>query len=459
MSDHLQQAFGYAKQQHDRFLHELIEFSALPSVSTDPAYLPAMQQTAEWVASQLRQAGVHNVGIHPTAGHPVVYGEWLGAGADAKTVLIYGHYDVQPAVIEDGWDSDPFKPEVRGENLFARGATDMKAQVLASIKAVEAILATGALPVNVKFMIEGEEEIGSPSLDAWMRANKDLLACDLALNPDTGMLAPNLPTITYALRGLAYFELRLSGPRNDLHSGVFGGAIHNPAQVLAELIAGMHDAEGRVTLPGFYDRVRPLNAEERAELARLPLDEQFFLAASGVPALWEGEAGYTAMERVGARPTLEINGMISGFTGPGSKTVLPAQAMAKISCRLVPDQDPAEVEAQLKAYLNTHAPKTVTWQVITMAGSPAAISDRESFGVQAMRKALESAWGTRPLFKREGGSVPVVTQFQRILGVESVNTGFALPDDNMHGPNEKTHLPTWAKGLHAFMYFFFNMAA
>jgi acetylornithine deacetylase/succinyl-diaminopimelate desuccinylase-like protein len=369
--------------------------------------------------------------------------------------LIYGHYDVQPADPFDLWDSPPFEPTIRGEYIYARGITDMKGQVMVSLKAIEAITHTGNIPVNVKFLIEGEEEIGSPSLEAFLQEHKETLACDVALNPDTGTLSPTTPTITYALRGLAYFELRVYGPDHDLHSGVFGGSVLNPAQALCELIAGMHDSQGRITLPGFYDRVRDLDDEERSELDRLPMKDDFFLQNTGAPMLY-GEAGFSSIERVSARPTLEVNGLLSGFIGEGAKTVLPAWAMAKISCRLVPDQDPEDVYQQILSYLTMKAPPTIRWTLTKMAGSPASISDRHSPAVQALSNALESVWGKRPLFKREGGSVPVVTQFQQILGVESVNTGFAMPGDNMHSPNEKLHLPTWYRGIDTFIHFFYN---
>jgi acetylornithine deacetylase/succinyl-diaminopimelate desuccinylase-like protein len=386
----------------------------------------------------------------------VVYGEWLQAGPQAPTALIYGHYDVQPADPLELWQTGPFEPDIRGENIYARGVTDMKGQVMVALKSTEAIVHTGTLPINVKFLIEGEEEIGSPSLEPFMAGHKELLACDFAINPDTGTLAPDIPTITYALRGLAYFELRIYGPDHDMHSGVFGGSVLNPAQALCELIAGMHDAQGRVTLPGFYDKVLPIDAEERAELARLPIGDEFFLKNTGAPGLW-GEAGYTSIERVGARPTLEVNGLLSGFTGEGAKTVLPAWAMAKISTRLVPNQTPEEVHQQLLKYLEANAPKSVRWTVVEMHGGAPSMSDRHSSYVQALSAALETVWHKRPVFKREGGSVPVVSQFQKILGVESVNTGFAMPDDNMHSPNEKMHLPTWYLGIDAFIHFFYNL--
>jgi acetylornithine deacetylase/succinyl-diaminopimelate desuccinylase-like protein len=456
MSDFRAAALQYVQVHRSRFLEELKEFLLIPSVSTSPEHKRDIQRAAEWVAQKLRSLGAEKVQIYPTAGHPLVYGEISQAGPGAKTVLVYGHYDVQPAEPLGLWESGAFEPTVRGENLYARGATDMKGQVMAVLKAIEALVHSGRLPVNLKFLIEGEEEIGSPNLGEFIAQHKDLLACDFALNPDAGILAPDLPTITYALRGLAYFELRVYGPDHDLHSGVFGGVVHNPAQVLCELIAGMHDDQGRVTLPGFYDKVRPLDDEERAELARLPIDESFYLQQTGAPALW-GEVGYTPVERIGARPTLEVNGLLSGFTGEGSKTVLPARAMAKISCRLVPDQDPDEVHQQLLQYLQARAPKTVRYEVIKMAGSPASISDRRSVAVQAMVRAMEAVWGKRPVFRREGGSVPVVVLFQKLLGVEAVNVGFALPGDNMHAPNEKLHLPTWYRGLETLVHFFYNL--
>ncbi|NPA89934.1 MAG: dipeptidase, partial [Chloroflexi bacterium] len=416
--------------------------------STTPEHAADMARAAEWLADYMRDMGLEHVQIIPTAGHPVVYASYTTQRPNAPTLLVYGHYDVQPEDPRELWHSDPFEPTVRGEYLYARGATDMKGQIMAVLAAVQAALQTGELPVNVKFMIEGEEEIGSPSLAAVIREHRDLFAADVSLNPDAGMLAPDKPTITYALRGLAYFELWVYGPKQDLHSGLFGGVVHNPAQALAELLAGMHDASGRVTLPGFYDAVRPLDEEERAELARLPQDEQFFLEHTGVPALW-GEPEYTPVERVTARPTLEINGLLSGFTGEGAKTVIPSKAMAKISMRLVPDQRPEEVHRQLLRYLEDHAPNTIRWEVKAMHGAPPAMTDRRSPWVQALARALEATWHTRPLFKREGGTIPVVALLKEILGMDSVLTGFALPDDNMHAPNERLHLPTWYKGIEA----------
>lgn len=454
--EHRKAAVAYASSQHNRFLDELVSLGKIPSVSTLPEMQSEMQRTAEWLADHLKRVGLENVQIFPTGGHPVIFGQKQAASSEAPTVLIYGHYDVQPAEPLEPWKTPPFTPTIVGESIYGRGMTDMKGQVMASINAIEAILATGDIPINVKFIIEGEEEIGSPHLAAFLRNHKDMLASDLALNPDTGILSADQPSITYALRGMAYFELRVFGPIQDLHSGAFGGVVHNPAQALAELIAGMHDQNGRITLPGFYDRVRPLSDEERVELARLPLDEDYFLKNTGAPALW-GEPDYTPYERVGARPTLEVNGLYSGFIGEGGKTVLPAYAMAKISMRLVPDQDPDEVARQFHQYLQEHASHAIRYEVKQMSGSPAAISDRHSRGIEALSKAMQTVWNKPPMFKREGGSVPVVTHFQQILGIESVNTGFSMSEDNMHGPNEKMHLPTWKRGTEALIHFFFNL--
>jgi acetylornithine deacetylase/succinyl-diaminopimelate desuccinylase-like protein len=456
MADQLMNALQYARKNKGKFLDTFKELLAIPSVSTDPRHASDVRLAAEWMAKQLRDLGMQKVQIFPTAKHPIVYGEWLGA-VNAPIVLIYGHYDVQPADPIELWTSGPFDPVVRGENIYARGASDMKGQNLVMLKAVESLVKSGGLPVNVKWLFEGEEEIGSPNLGIFISANKDMLASDFAFNPDSGMIGKEYPTLTYALRGLAYFELRIYGPVQDLHSGIYGGVVHNPAIALAELIAGMHDPKGRITLPGFYDRVQKLNKEDRDELARLPIDEKHFLEITGVPALY-GEAGFTANERTGARPTLDVNGILSGFTGEGSKTVIPAWAMAKISMRLVPDQDPKEVHQQLIQYLEKHAPRDIRWEVTVMAGSSASISDRNNIGVQAMGKALETVWGTRPYFRREGGSIPVVRDMQTLLGIESVVSGFGLPDDNVHAPNEKMNLPTWYRGIEAVIQFFINLA-
>lgn len=457
MTDQRNQAIEYAHQHQQQFLDNLKSIVSIPSVSTDPEHRADMLRTAQWVADYLTRLGIEHVQVMPTEGHPVVYGDWLHAGANKPTVLIYGHYDVQPAEPLELWQTGAFEPTQKGENLFGRGASDMKGQVIASLSAVESIVKSGGtLPVNVKFIIEGEEEIGSPNLPPFLRAHKDLLAADVALNPDAGMIGADIPTLVYGLRGLAYWELRVYGPEHDLHSGLYGGVVHNPAQALCELIAGMHDGEGRVTLPGFYDQVRPIAEEERRELARLPMDDAYYQGQTGAPQVW-GEAGYTASERVGARPTLEVNGLLSGFTGTGTKTVLPAYAMAKISSRLVPDQDPEKINQSMLQYLTERAPQSIRWDLTFFGGGPASITDPHIPAAEALAKALEQVWGKRPVYKREGGSIPIVHDMQETLGVPSVLTGFGLPDDNLHAPNEKVHLPTWYKGIDALVHFFYNL--
>ncbi|MBI5091129.1 MAG: dipeptidase [Candidatus Hydrogenedentes bacterium] len=452
----LDAALELVRGQRDAHLEQYKEFLRLPSISTLPQHKADVERTAAWVADELRRAGMTTVEIVPTACHPVVYAEWLGAPGK-PTVLVYGHYDVQPADPLGEWVSPPFDPQVRGENIYARGASDMKGQIFAQIKAVEALMKQGPLPVNIKYMIEGEEEIGSPNLGAFIDAHRGQLTCDAVLNCDAGIHRPDVPGIIYSLRGLAYFELEVHGPKTDLHSGLFGGSIHNPAQVLCELIAGMHDEHGRVTLPGFYKNVRPLTPEERRDLARLPHSDQEWKEVAGVPALW-GEHGYTTLERVGARPTLEVNGIISGFTGVGSKTVLPAKAMAKISMRLVADQDGAEVYDQLSQYLTQRAPASVTWELRELTHGKGAIMDRTTPAMKAAVAALKEVFGVDPVFKREGGSVPVVSLLQEKLGVDSVMLGFAMPDDGIHGPNEKQHLPSFYRGIETYIRFLSGLA-
>lgn len=456
MSENRTAALDYARSQHERYLNELVELVKIPSVSTDPAHKADMLTAANHVAEKLKAIGMENVRILETKGHPAIYADHLHA-SDKPTVIIYGHYDVQPAEPLELWNTPPYEPVVREGKLYGRGASDMKGQVMASLHAVEALMKHGGLPVNVKWLIEGEEEIGSPNLLEVIQNNQDLLKADFALNPDGGILGEELPSIIYGLRGLAYFEVHVSGPDHDLHSGIYGGSVLNPATELARLIAGMHDANGHITLPGFYDSVRPLESDEREELARLPMDNAYYLKHTGVPMLW-GEKGYTPVEHTGGRPTLEVNGLLSGFTGEGAKTVLPARAMAKISCRLVPDQDPEEVRQSLVKYMEQNARSAVTWEVkVVSAGNPASITSRNSDGVNALAKAMETVWGVRPLFRREGGSVPVVYQMKQILGIDSVLTGFGLPDDNLHAPNEKLTLGPWYKGIEALIHFFYNL--
>jgi len=453
MESNLIKQLDYAFIHRESVLSKLMELIRIPSISTSPDHVQDIRIAAEWIAEYLNNLGVVGVRIMSTKGHPIVFGELNAENPEAQTVLIYGHYDVQPPEPLDLWNTGPFQPEIRDGCLFGRGSSDMKGQLMACLAAIEAVCSAGRMPVNLKFIFEGEEEIGSPHLAEFLEANKKILKSDFALNPDAGMIAPDCPTIVYGLRGLAYFELRVFGPDHDLHSGIFGGAVLNPANALCELIAGMHDSENRVTLPGFYDKVNEISKEEHLEFTRLPMNDAYFLAQTGAPALW-GEKGYLAAERVGARPTLDINGIYAGFTGKGSKTVIPAGAMAKISMRLVPDQDAKEIKNQLESYLKTHAPKSIRWELEEMTSGPACATNPHSPPSDALFRALEDTWNKKPVYKREGGSVPIVGEMQKILGFDSVLTGFGLPEDNVHSPNERLHLETFYRGIDALVRFF-----
>jgi acetylornithine deacetylase/succinyl-diaminopimelate desuccinylase-like protein len=447
-------AIHFAHENHQNTLNELNELVKIPSVSTNPEHAADMHKAAEWLKNKLSTLGFSSQ-VFKTDKHPIVFAEYKFA-PDAPTILVYGHYDVQPPDPLDLWETGPFTPEIRGEFLYGRGTSDMKGQVIASIHAVESLLKFNNLKVNVKFMIEGEEEIGSPSLKKFLKENKNLLSADIALNPDTGMISPDVPTITLGLRGVAHFELNIYGPNRDLHSGMFGGVVHNPAQVMCDVLSGMHNADGSVALPGFYDSVRALPKEDREELARLPMNDNTYIEQTGVPKLW-GESEYTAPERIGARPTLEINGMYSGYLGEGSKTIIPSFAHGKVSLRLVPNQDPTEVKQQILEYLEAKIPDTVTWDIKGPRGASASIVDRNLPATVALRDALETVWGKAPVYKLEGGSVPVVGSMETILGMKSVLTGFGLPGDNIHSPNERLHLPTWKNGIDTLIHFFTNM--
>jgi acetylornithine deacetylase/succinyl-diaminopimelate desuccinylase-like protein len=445
------QALEYARGHKADHLGELKELLAIPSISTLPENEGDIQRAAHWLEAQLTKLGMSRVEIMPTGGHPIVYGESLGAPG-RPTVLVYGHYDVQPVDPLDEWDSDPFDPTLRDDYIHARGASDMKSQIFAQLKAVEALVAQGDLPINIKYIIEGEEEIGSPNIDAFLESNRELLACDFVLNCDSAIIRPDQPSLVYALRGLAFFELHVEGPAKDLHSGLFGGVVHNPVQVLCELIAGMHDGDGRITLSGFYDAVRDLSTEEREALAQLDRHDEEWREMAGAPALY-GEVGFTATERAGARPTLDVNGIVGGFIGEGQKTVLPAKAMAKLSCRLVADQRPKDVAEQMRAYLEKHAPPTVTWRLVEMAGAHPAQTNRDTPWMGAAATALKEVFGVEPVFSRQGGTVPIVSSLKEVLGVDTVMMGFGLPSDGIHGPNERQYLPNFYAGIESYIRF------
>ncbi len=428
-------------------LEELCDWLRIPSISTLPQHKEDVERAADWLAQKMKSAGLQNVETVPTDGHPIVYGDWLNAGEGAPTVLIYGHYDVQPVDPLELWSSPPFEPSVRGDDLFARGASDDKGQLFAHVAAVEAVLATsGALPVNVKFLVEGEEEVGSQGLAEYLPSETEKLAADVCLISDTHILSPELPLIIYGLRGIWAGEISVRGPAHDLHSGMFGGAVHNPNQALSTLLAALHDRSGRVAVPGFYDDVQALTPSERTALAQVPYGDAELLQETGAPAAW-GEEGYTVTERIGARPTLEINGMWGGFIDEGFKTVIPAEARAKVSCRLVPDQDSSAIGAMIERYLQQIAPQTVDVSVDTLQHAPATVVPLDVSEMQAAARAYHRVFGAEPVFSREGGSIPIATVVQESLGIPILFMGFGLPDDNLHAPNEKLHLPNFYRGI------------
>ena len=437
----------------DRFVTELTEYLAIPSISALPDHKADVRRCAEWTAAEMSRIGLNGVRLEETPGHPVVYGEWLGAPG-APTILFYGHYDVQPVDPIELWTSPPFEATVRDGEIYARGSADDKGQVFMHFKAVEAHLKQhGSLPVNMRFLIEGEEEVGSANLDNFIRAHKDQLKADVVVISDSPMFDRGIPSICYGLRGLAYFQIDLRGSKSDLHSGSFGGAVANPAMVLAQLLTQMKDKSGRVKIDGFYDDVLPLRDEERAEFAKLPFNEKRYKQELGAPKLF-GEAGYSTLERVWARPTFEVNGLLSGFTGAGAKTVLPAVAMAKVSMRLVPNQDPKTIGDLFEAYVRKVAPKTVDVTLTRMHGGKPWMTAFDNRFVQAAGRAIEQGFGQRPVFNREGGSIPVVSTFQEELGLPCVLFGVGLPDENAHAPDEKLDLGNFHNGViaSAFLY-------
>jgi acetylornithine deacetylase/succinyl-diaminopimelate desuccinylase-like protein len=449
----LENAINYARANGERYVRELTELLRIPSISTLPAHKPDMHRAAEWLAAHLTRIGVRNARVLPTQGHPVVYGEWREAGPGAPTVLIYGHYDVQPVDPLNLWHSPPFEPTIREGRLYARGATDDKGLVFGLICAVESQLATGALPVNVKWLIEGEEESSSTSLEAFVLANKDLLAADSVLISDTPFLAPGQPQIPYSLRGIAAAEVRVRGPKTDLHSGAFGGTVRNPAAALAAIIAALHDEDGRVRIPGFYDRVRLLPEAERAALRQVPYTLEDWQRETGLREPW-GEPDFTIRERIGARPTCEVNGLWSGFQGEGAKTIIPAEASAKFTMRLVADQDPAEITRLFAEHIQRLAPKDLQVEIKTQAGSRPALTPTDTPEIRAAARALETVWGVPPVFVRGGGSLPIVAALQSELKTPVVLLGFGLPDSGAHAPNEWIDVEQFHKGIECAIHYF-----
>lgn len=449
----MDEILSYIQANKERYFEELKELLAIPSVSTNAENTRDMQRCADWVANHMRAVGLQNVQLFPTAGHPIVYGEWLGAPGQ-PTVLIYGHYDVQPVEPLELWTSPPFEATVRDNRLYARGAADDKGQVYIHLKSIEAFFKVkGTLPVNLKLIIEGEEEIGSTNLDGFVQEHKDLLAADLVLISDSSMFGEDIPSICYGLRGLTYMQVEVVGPNKDLHSGSFGGALHNPVQALCEIIAQLHDRNGRVTIPGFYDDVRPLTKKEREAFKKLPWSDRKYAAELGVKQLY-GEKGFTTLERLWARPTLECNGIWGGFTGEGAKTVLPSKASAKISMRLVPDQSSSRIARLFERHIRKITPKSVQVTTKFIHGGEPAITPIDSPGVTAAVAALKQGFGKTPLYQREGGSIPIVVQFKQLLGIDTVLLGFGQPDENAHAPDEFINLDHFYGGIQTSVHFF-----
>jgi acetylornithine deacetylase/succinyl-diaminopimelate desuccinylase-like protein len=447
----------FINTSRDRYLDELKQYLAIPSVSALPEHKDDMRRCAAWTAEQMRTIGLQNVRIIDTPGNPVVYGDWLQAPG-APTVLFYGHYDVQPVDPVEQWTSPPFEGTVRDNELFARGATDDKGQLFMHLKALEAYLRQdGRLPINVRAIFEGEEEVGSPNLDQFIREHKDELACDVVVISDSPMFDKGVPSICYGLRGLSYFQIDLRGTTTDLHSGSFGGAVANPAFVLAQILSAMKDRGGHVKIPGFYDDVRPLSDREREEFKRLPFNDKQYRKGLGAPKL-HGETGYSTLERVWARPTFEVNGLLAGFTGDGAKTVIPATAMAKISMRLVPNQDPDKIARLFEDYVRKVAPKSVELKVNRMHGGKPWMTELDNRFVQAAARAIEVGFGKTPVYTREGGSIPVVSTFQSELNAPTVLFGIGLPDENAHAPNEKLDLGNFYGGIIASAYLYEEIA-
>lgn len=452
----MQQLQPYLEQNKERFLNELLDLLRIPSISADAQYAPDVNRAAQFVAAQLKNAGADKVEVMPTKGYPVVYGEKI---IDAKlpTVLVYGHYDVQPADPLDLWNSPPFEPVVKDGNIYARGACDDKGQMYMHVKAFEMMMKNNALPCNIKFMIEGEEEVGSVNLETFAIENKEKIKADVILISDTSMISNDVPSITTGLRGLSYVEVEVTGPNRDLHSGVYGGAVANPINILCDMIASLHDKDRRVTIPGFYDNVDEVSKEERDAMANAPFNLNDYKAHLDINDVL-GEEGYSTLERVSIRPTLDVNGIWGGYTGQGAKTVLPSKAYAKISMRLVPNQKSEAIMQLFEAHFKKIAPASVKVKVMPHHGGEAAVTPTDSIAYKAASKAMETTFGKTPIPLRTGGSIPIVTMFEKVLGIKSVLFGFGLDSDAIHSPNEKYGLFNYYKGIETLPYFYQNFA-
>lgn len=441
----------YLSENKQRFLDELLDLLRIPSVSADSQYKGDVARCAEAVKESLLKAGCDKAEICPTDGHPIVYGEKM-VNPSAPTVLVYGHYDVQPADPLELWHSGPFEPVIKDGKIYARGACDDKGQMFMHVKALEVMNSTDTLSCNVKFMIEGEEEVGSSNLGKFLESNKEKLKADIVLVSDTSMISMEHPSIETGLRGLAYMEVEVTGPNRDLHSGVYGGAVHNPINALCHMIASLHDENNHITIPGFYDKVQDLSDEERKALNAAPFDLDEYKKDLNVKEVW-GEKGYTTLERTGVRPTLDVNGIWGGYTGEGAKTVLPSKASAKISMRLVPDQNSEEIAEMFRKHFESIAPKSVQVKVTAHHGGEPVVTPTDSIAYQAAAKAIKTAFGKDPIPTRGGGSIPIVALFEKILGLKTVLMGFGLDNDNIHSPNEKYDVANYYKGIETIPYF------
>ncbi len=441
----MQEIKKYVEENQQRFLDELFELLRFPSVSADPKYKGDVLKTADFIAQKLREAGADNVEVCPTAGYPIVYGEKI-TDPSRPTVLVYGHYDVQPADPLELWETPPFEPQIREGKIYARGSADDKGQFYMHVKAFELMTRTGNVPCNVKFMIEGEEEVGSNNLGIFVKENIERLKADIVLISDTSMISMEHPSLEAGLRGLSYLEVEVTGPNRDLHSGVYGGAVANPANVLCKMIASLHDENNHITIPGFYDDVQVLNDAQRQELNKAPYGEEEYKQDLGVKELL-GEKGYTTIERTGIRPTLDVNGIWGGYIGEGAKTVLPSKAFAKISMRLVPNQKSHKITELFQKHFESIAPEYVTVQVRPHHGGEPVVTPTEGIAYQAAEKAMEEAFGKKPIPTRGGGSIPIVALFEEVLGVKTVLMGFGLDSDNIHSPNEKYGVDNYLKGI------------
>lgn len=445
-------AIDYISENKQRFLDELFDLLRIPSVSADSKFDNDVRKAAEFIKDKFESAGVDKAEICETAGHPVVYAEKM-VDASLPTVLVYGHYDVQPADPYELWDSPPFEPVIKNDKIFARGACDDKGQMYMHVKAFEAMMANNELPCNVKFMIEGEEEVGSENLGVFVKENKEKLKADVIVISDTGIISNDCPSMTVGLRGLSYLEVEVVGPNRDLHSGMYGGAVGNPINTLCDMISSLIDEKGHITIPGFYDKVLELTQAEREAMAKAPFDLEEYKKELDIADV-KGEDGFTTLERIGIRPTLDVNGIWGGYTGEGAKTVLPSKAYAKISTRLVPNQNSDEITELVKNHIESIAPAHVKVKVTPHHGGEAAVIPTDSDGFRAASKAFVQAWGKEPIPMRDGGSIPIVALFQDVLGLDSVMLGFGLDEDAIHSPNESYGVFNYMKGIETITWFY-----